>query len=80
MMIRRHWHQRRLENSVTDEHPMAEVLIGAGRWPNVECGYPTTDNTFRTLLGISVAAFDNVGHVFDLKGNFLGSLNSHRRR
>ena len=58
---------------------MAEVLIGAGRWPNVECGYPTTDNTFRTLLGISVAAFDKVGTVFDLEGIFLGRVDSSGR-
>jgi hypothetical protein len=73
------WDQTRLKNSVRDDHPMAVVLISAGRWPNGKLGYPTTDNTFCTLRGESVAAFDKVGNVFDLEGIFLGSVNPNGR-
>jgi hypothetical protein len=48
-------------------------MVFAGGMSKIERGYPTTDNTFRTTLGNVVAAFDNVGNVFDLEGDFLGS-------
>jgi hypothetical protein len=78
-MTARHWEWNwtRLENIVSNDHPMAGVLINACRWPKCQFDYPTTDNTFCTLLGEPVAAFDKVGNVFDLEGIFLGSLNQN---
>jgi hypothetical protein len=52
---------------------MSNVLVCAGRVPNDQRAYPTTDNTFCNHDMKVFATFDGAGNVFDLEGNFLGN-------
>jgi hypothetical protein len=71
-----HRDQRRLQDSAGDNNHMAEWAISADVLRKEERGYPTTGNTFRTIFGKCVAAFGEVGNVFDLEGNFTGNSTS----
>lgn len=63
-----------LPNSVSDNHPLAEILIVTGIWPNTMIGYPTTDNFFTSTDGYGCGTFNDDGDVFDPELNFLGNI------
>jgi hypothetical protein len=75
-IIHRHRDQRRLQESAGDNNHMVGWVISADVLRKEKRGYPTTGNTFRTIFGKCVAAFDEVGNVFDLEGNFTGNSTS----
>ena len=69
----RHGDTKTIKRSVDRDHLMSNVLVCAGRVPNDQRAYPTTDNTFCNHDMKVFASFDGAGNVFDLEGNFLGN-------